>query len=772
MEQKINVFAYAENVPEDINNMQTYVSDSIDHIVEDAIVDAPKYAGFAAAKSGPAQVTVASGRVYNGGKVYAKTAPTVYDFVSQLPVAAKRVVIISAWGSEVDTGATPRNVLIAAQSTPQNPVYQPQVLEVIHARVANLGTSIGSEAPDPVDPVIDSALLQIARVVLTPTGVESVTMYTGNEVPNLNDVEGRVDSLENFEATTAPQLASLASDIARLSNNTKQDVNLELQGRMLGRLAILEAKNGIPSNAADSSADFFLNPASSDLANLSSNCKVEEGVRFADDGKASQALSLFNPLNPLARVANGVLFPAYDSSLRFNTGKVTGWNQVSSYSYSVQDWVKKMMTRSRIRYGGTFSVCTNSAFWQSGSYNSATGVFQRAGETFTVSLDPNQPGWSNYRDHVLMRLTQFWVDTWQEPYWDFITETGSFTGSQIAESFPVGQDFWLESVGLYFNQLDSTGSVTVSVVECNSTGEPELSKTLSQTTLARSSLVGAVANSSAAFGAQGETKFTFPTPVYMQAGKRYAFVVVTAANHWIGVSTANTFTQGMFFGLVGGTHVPEPGKHIAANIYACKFRQTVSQIDLAGLQLSGGIVSIDILAGSIAPSSVALTYQVQISGNWVSLSAATIGTLNAGGSLPPLLPFRAVFAGTQDMQPCINLADSSVTVARPKTAYTHYWPATPRTTPAPTTSVRATIRYESFDATKHTAGAKLLTGSGYTTETSPSSYTDVTTADGALERTYVWNLGSAISSFKLKTTGTTTSPLVIFHEAWLKDWVL
>lgn len=762
MEQKINVFAYAENVPEDINNMQTYVADSIDHIVADTIVDTPKFSGFAAAKSGPAQVTVASGRLYNNGKVYAKTVPTVYDFVAQLPVAAKRIVIISTWGSEVDTGATPRNVLLAAQSTPQNPVYQPQVLEIVHARVANLGTSLGAEAPDPVAPVIDSSLLQVARVVLTPTGVESVTMFSDNEAPNLADVEVRVDGLEVFEAAARPQLASLASDIARLSNDSQGRSNNELTGRMLGRLAILEAKNGIPSNAADSSADFFLDPATSDLANLSSNCKVEEGVRFADDGKASQALSLFNPLNPIATVANGVLFPAYDPVVRVNTGRITGWNQISSYSYSVQEWVQKMMTRTRIRYGNAFSVCTNSAFWNTGTYNSVTGTFQRNGETFAVlGVEWQDPG-ANLAWHKVYRLAAFWVDTYEEPYWDFINETGSFTGAQIAESFPVGQDFWLSGVGLTFNQLDSTGSVTVAICECNDTGEPEPSKTLTRATLARSAL-----NISPA-----KTVFTFPTPVYMQAGKRYAFVVITAANHWVGVSTANTFTEGMFFGLVGGTHVPEPGKHIAADLYSCKFRQTVSQIDLGGLQLSGGIVAIDILAGSIAPSSVKLTYQVQIAGAWVSLDKATVGTLNAGGSLPPLLPFRAVFTGTQDMQPCINLADSSVTVARPKTSYTHFWPADPRTPPSSSSSIRATIRYENFDAAYHTAGAKLLSGSGYTTETSPSSYTDKTMEDGSIERTYVWNLGSAISSYKIKTTGTTTSPLNVFHEAWIKDWVL
>jgi hypothetical protein len=759
MEQKINVFAYAENVPEDINNLQTYVADSIDHIVADAIVATPRYAGFLAAKSGPAQVTLTVGRLYNSGKVYAKDTPTAYDFVAQLPVAAKRIVLISAWGSEVDTGATPRNVLIAAQSTPQNPVYQPQILEIVHARVANLGTSIGAEAPDPAPPVIDATLLPIAKVILTPTGVESVTNFSVNEVPTLADVEDRVIDLEAFEAAAAPQLASLASDIARLSNDLKRPDSSQLTGRMLGRLAVLEARNGIPSNAADSSADFFLDPANTDITNVNSNCKVAEGVRFADDGVAVTALQLFNPLNPLATIAGGVLFPAYDPALRFTTGPQSGATQISAYTYQTQNIVQKTMSRQRIRYGREFTVCTNSAFWRSGTYDPVSQTFTRNGETFSLSAADAQRA---AQGHAFIRLKQFWTDIYQEPYWDVVTTTSSIAGASIYETFPVGQDFWLHSVGLLFTALDATGSVTIAICECETTGEGNLAKTLAQATLARSALQAAPA----------KTVFAFSKPVYMQAGKRYALSVITPGNHYIATASGPSFPQGMFFGVTGGYGVADPTKHIVADFHACKFRQTVTAIDLASLQLSGGITSIDILAAAIAPSSTALTYQVQLSGIWTSLNDVNIGNLNAGGALPPLLPFRAVFAGTQDIMPCLDLLTSQVKVARPKTSYTAIWPATARTPPAASASIRATIRFESFEAAWHTTAAKLLTGASYATETNPSSYTDVTTADGALERTYVWNLGAAVSSYKIKTTGTTTTPLITFHQAWIKDWVL
>src|ERR1700722_8666317 len=208
MENQVTFTQYAEAVPDDMNNLQQYVSDSIDHIVGDTLVPTVAYSGFNATKSGPAQVNIDPGRLYNSGKVYALTTPTPYDYTSVLPVAAKKIVMIAAWGSEIDTNATTRNVLIAAQSTPQNPVYKPQILELTHARLANLGSSVGTESPSPQPPVIDGTLLPIATIVLSPTGVDSVTNIVANQVSNLSGLDSRVIVLETFQGTAAPQLAS------------------------------------------------------------------------------------------------------------------------------------------------------------------------------------------------------------------------------------------------------------------------------------------------------------------------------------------------------------------------------------------------------------------------------------------------------------------------------------------------------------------------------------------------------------------------------------
>jgi hypothetical protein len=524
-------------------------------------------------------------------------------------------------------------------------------------------------------------------------------------------------------------------------------------GRVLGRLAILEANSGIPSNAADSSADFFLNPATSDITNPISDCLVSEGVRFAHDGRNQTSIQLFNPIDPNVKVNNGMILPAYSSVIRQTTGTQVGRQLISAYQYQQVDMEERTISRSRIRWGSSFSVCTNSAFWQSGSYDPTTGIFTRGGETFHVE----GTWWIN---HTFVRLTQFWEDHWTENYWEAVTNTYSIQGASVAESFYVGQDYWLEGISILFTALDNTNPCSLVLVECEDTGEPNVKKAFSHVTLSRTNLT------------VGKTKFTFPKPVFMEAGKRYAFQIITNGNHEIATSTGSSFAQGMYFGITGGYPVPDPSRHICAEFYACQFNSNTAHIDLQGLQLVGGIVDIDILLGCVVPASSKMTFQVQSNGKWLALSAVTAGELNASGALPPLLPFRVVLTGTQECMPAIDTTQSWVEVSRPKKAWKHIWPANPRTPPAPSQSIRCMVRYENFDPAHHTAGAQLVDGNNTAAPIAPSSMTDLTPEPGVLERTYVWNTVAPLSSYKIITNSATDTPLIVFHIAWLKEWVI
>jgi len=263
------------------------------------------------------------------------------------------------------------------------------------------------------------------------------------------------------------------------------------------------------------------------------------------------------------------------------------------------------------------------------------------------------------------------------------------------------------------------------------------------------------------------------TPVLLTAGKRIAIILVTTAAHAVATTDGPNFPQGTFFVLSpSGYAQGDLTKHLCLNLYGCRFRASVASIQLQNLQLAGGITAIDILAGAVVPASTALVYEIRLGGAWIPLGKQAVGQLNAGGALNPNIELRATFVGTPDMMPALDLAHSNAHVSRPKTALAHVWPKLPRTPPVSSSQIRVIERYESDDPAQHGWGAKLLTGAGYLTQTPPSSFSDVVKSDGALERTYVFNLAAAVASYKVLTLGTATTPLDVDHGAWIKDYVL
>lgn len=756
-----------EATPDQMVAMQDGIENSIDHIVGDALVPTSGYAGLITTFSGTV-VSVGAGRLYNGGKIYAFDTPATFDMLSKLPVATKKLVLILAYGTEEDTNVQEVNYLIEAQSTPSAPVYQPQAVATTHQRLAVVQPAYGSEAPNPVAP--DAGLaVPVAQIVLTPTGIASCINLTDGKIPVLADIATRTTALEAFEAVVGPEISTIASALAALANNQKNSGTQGQITRIFLSIADLDAKVGIPTTAADSSADYLLDGTNSDLANPLSNCKVMEGIRFADDGASTSVFNLFNPFETLGVIKGGTLFPAYTRYLRQTTGPQTGTLAANSYTYNAVDYTQQTTTQQRTRYGTPFDVCTNSAFWQSGTYDPLTSIFTLPdGETYIADFDPTAGVYLANTDvngvsHVAVRLEQFWTDTVSTTYWDAVVQAPqTIPGFHMFESVVIGQDQWLDAVGVTLGNLDAQGDVTLIVTEAGDNAQPMPGLVLASVT-----------SPFAQLKANAENVFSLTTPVLLESGQRISYGIVTAGAHQIATTDGANFPQGTFFALSpSGFAQGDLTKHLCMNFYGTKFTQSVVSIQLQNLQLAGGITAIDILAPTIIPGSTTLVYEIQLNGVWTPLNVSTVSQLNAGGSLPPNLPIRATMTGTQDMMPALNLAQSQVLVSRPKTAFTHIWPLAPRTPPMASAQIGVIERYESFDPAFHTAGCKLLTGAGYTTEVAPSSYTDVTTTDGALERTYLFDLGAAITSYKVKSTGTTTSVLKMFLGAWIKDYCL
>ncbi len=206
-------------------------------------------------------------------------------------------------------------------------------------------------------------------------------------------------------------------------------------------------------------------------------------------------------------------------------------------------------------------------------------------------------------------------------------------------------------------------------------------------------------------------------------------------------------------------------------LYRCKFKSARATVTLTPLQLSGGILSLDILAGCVVPAGCNLSYEIQVGSDWYNILEADGYTLGQGGTIPPLLPLRAVFNGSVDCMPAINLIDSSVIASRPDTWARHI--SQTRTLPVESDQIRVLDRYEFFDPIYHTASCKLRIGADFGTEVNPSSTTTtIDPIDGSYERTYVFNLGAPVTQFRKDNSISTNTANKVFHVGWQKDYAL
>ncbi|MFZ5705734.1 MAG: hypothetical protein ACOY5R_10750 [Pseudomonadota bacterium] len=749
MERKVIFRDGMDADPNDFNNLQNFAQTSSDHVVGDGISSDRKFAGFAVAQLSATEIEMQPGRLYSNGVRYVLDTSYSRNFLTSLPVATKKHMLLVVFGQEVETDARSREYLIDELTRATETKSLP--MEV--TRLCNVNIVAGQESADPIDPTFDIGAIAVARVILTPAGIDAIEMIEENRLPSVASVSADVDVLKDVQAKTGPKIASLDSDLAALKAASAGNVNIVAYGRTLERLAVLEAKNGVPSAATDSAAFYYLDTDGSDLAFVGSNCKVQEGVRFADINAAEAALTLFEPLNPNAKNVGGTLFPTYTLERRLTSGPRQGELQAASLTYQTHEMVQKTMSRTRIRYGSAFTVCTNAGWWGAITDQYIPRTFQRDGETFQV-LDVDWDG----PTHGWVRLREYWYDTYDEPYWEAVTVDHTVPGTQTAETFLNANDMWLASIGLTFSRLAAEGNATIAICETDR-GMPKLDSAISVTTLLRADMK-----------LNQETVIPIQ-PTFLKGGQRYAILVITAGDHWLATTGGANFPSGTLFTVLDGAYQQGDGtRDLCFSLYACKFAQARAIVRLNDLQLAGGISDIDILADCIEPASCDLTFEIQVDGNWYPLDRSG-SVLGAGGSIPPVVPLRAIFTGTTDVMPAVRLTGSKVRVSRSATNLLHVSPV--RTLPgAGSAQIRVIARYEAFDPAHHTATCKLRTGAGYATVVAPTSFTDIVNPDGSRERTFIFNLGAAVTSFRYQLEATTDSALLTFHHAWTKYFAL
>lgn len=749
MENQVIFRDYQEQTASDHNNIQAYARQSLDHLTNDAVTKTNRYAGFAVVKTAQAEVQVAAGRMYDqNGAIYARNSVLSQAMVAYLPAAAKKLVAVSCYGNEVETDTQERDFLTNVETG----ATQPDSVPMARSRAAVVAFTPGAESADPQAPPIPATHALIAYILLDATSVVSISMQTDNAVFSTENLHVRTKSLEAWRAVTEPRITGIASDVAAIANDVAASSSQFSMAMIYRDIARVKSALAIPDLASDYGADHFLDLRYSDADNsqaLGYDCKVEEGIRFSADADDVNALNIFSANDPNASVNSGLLLPAFDHVLKMEIGPYHSDLGMAQYGFATHDLVQRMMSRQRIRYGSEQTICTNSQWWRSGTYDPVTQTFRIGGETFAV-LNPEVA----QINHQWVRYRQIFIDWYQEPYWESVVVEHSISGAQVAQSFLNANDTWATKLAFYLTVKAANENVFLTLCEVTG-GVPDITKVILQQTVPHASLVS-----------NGWTEVNI-VPTFLRAGARYAIMLTSNANHRVGMAYGQSYLDGTFFYTTDGVyHQGDLTKDMMIQVYSAKFRAPQVTIELDALSLSGGIQNIDLIAGAVEPSSTELIYEIQPggSGAWRQLTVDDLGALS---STPALCRFRARFVGTRDMMPCINLADSEVRISRPKVALKHI--SKPWAIANASDKITVQLLVEDFDPTPHTASCRLRVGATWeTADTVTTKLIDA--ADKRYEKTFVFNLPATITEFVTEITGTTNHPSTTFHVAEFIFW--
>jgi hypothetical protein len=777
MERKVNIQDWQKVTVEDFNNFGLFPRGSFDHIVGDLCIPDMAYTGFTTVQDAPAVVTVGNGRLFHGGLVFYNDSEggVNLDLLSVLPVVTRRYVGVVVWGQEIETDTEPRTFLT-------DPITRATVARVVSTesrRWTNISTVVGSEGPDPQVPSVASNTLAVAWILLDPTGIVSIQMVEENRAPNIRDLDSRMDENDAWRTRTASRLDTLATDLAALAQRLNGTASMKFAIKLGADIARVKETLNLPDNYTAWGADHFLTTDESDLTHVDYLAKIEEGARFPDAAQRDAQIGLLNPLDPsIINQANFVL-PLYEQATRLEILGSDSELSISQYQYQTISWELCAKTRTRIRWGMPFYVCSNGYWWFAPSgrdwqtsigmgegingqgvggmtpntdliYDPIRNILTRGNETFQILDVQDNP------NHTILRLAQFWVDEIVDSYyWRQVVTIEGLNGSVVAQTFLNSQGGWITSVDLFFTRVAASGDVHVLICECNIIGAPDYKKVIARSTVA-ADLLRVPPN---------HTRINF-LPTYLAKGGRYAVVLQTPGNHFISLVHNNKFAQGSLFSSTDGAWASgDLQKDIAMRLNFARFTNTRCTVQLLSLELNGGIAAVDLNFDSVRPPGTTISFEVQHLGNWVPLGYYESNPLIA---LPPLLPFRVILVGTTDEMPGIGVAaNSRCLTSRPRSDFRHI--STARTTGTNVNTIYCDFRLESWRGPPyHTFTPRLLTGAGYVSVRTPSLIEDEIDPNDptTLIRRCTWNLaaigGAPINAYKIRSEGTTDNVLACY----------
>jgi len=748
METKIIFNQFSEVPAADLNALQDGVETSVDAIVAELLFDEGRYTNLAVSKSAALELTIGKGRYIKAGKVYRKDEVTTESLASLVPSANSRIVLVIAGGQEVDTETATRKFLIDAVTRQT----QPRSVATRTERQVLIDLVAGAASASPVRPAVPTGYVAVASLTLSPSGiVGNPIMLADNKALSLETAVSAIALLQANDKKFSAMMATLRSDLAGLSKQVRTKADQTTVDRVRVDVVTLRERLDIPDTFSFWGNDSFATDSETDEAFGGYTALVDGGALHpGENAGTTKTVALLTPSDAKLDQTGALALPVYDEQTLISIDEQNG--QVGFASYGVATLTAKRLNPGRI-------------YLYYGQKPGKEYAEAELAENPAVRLKDPVSG-----DFVLIDLSsakyrliktddpRCWKLMLTAPYWDYQPVEVTTTGARIAQTFFCSQSGWYTSVDLGFTAPATTGGAAVHIKICELTdaGTPDLDSVLANTTVAAADL-------------QTWPDWTHVPlgPVFLRKGQRYAVVIVSTGNHFLGTALTGDYTQGTLLASTDGTTWDaDLGADLVMQLNAAKFRALRRVIELEDITLASGITQLSWAFTGVEPSGTDIILQGRVGGVW-----RTIGTVDDTilTTAPTQVQLRMVLLGTRDVQPGIDLTKSRVWATHPRVSSVHV--SSPRTLPVGATTTSVTVREVSrtFSEALHDWGCKLLTGAGYATEVAASTVRTSRSADGAVTRTWVFTGLPAINAYRIQTTLTLTDITKPFAVTWRSD---
>lgn len=813
MERQIIIRNRQRALAGDIMDMQSGLRATIDELVREAVGSGRYYTGYSAGGS-LFELTLQPGRVWIDGAMYQSLSSTVFaqELFNARPLAQQRIVAVVGWGQEIETtesgaAAEPRQFAVDVVSNQ----YEVQQVTTRKVRRAEINLVSGVEAAQPVVPAIPGNTVLIATVLLSNSGIVSVTMNEEGLLPQGERNALAIGVLQQFLETQATRIDTLVTDLAAIRSNLEDLATKSALAsvRMLAEDALRRANEAysLASNDADFLRDFedrYVDDGLSDVEHSGYSAVVDRGLKFPPAASASltNGIELFNALDARVKVHDDLILPAYSHVLRIDTfgrGKVAAQAALQSYTTATHTIQATVPAKSEVVYakssvysfyitlglgesihGVTFPspdgtmkpipLNSTTRAWALKELGSATG--------HSVPERRGTPGFDVVSLHGIRRGSRVQVKVSYQyeaesaiaapgkPAYEQVTTTTTYDGQGRANTWLQERTGWMTRVGLFFTSRGASGDVRLLVLAVDKSGAPDLRQAPVNVTVPWASIKAAPISTGSPD--EIETIVDIP-PVLLQGGRRYAIAVLSSGDHSVRLATSvGAMTQGAHWALSDAGKwvriIADPDQDMAFRLYFARFPTTSVAVDLKPLSLAGGIHEVAISAQMITPDLTELAFEVQPDGtNWRVLGPPSGQRVAADLSEgPELLPFRVVFEGTHDIMPALSRGSSksTVTSSRPAGALEHYSELIDVGSGNTANRIKVMHILSGFDDGDHDFTVSLITDPLGTPATEAAdAVTDTVLDDETISRTSVFELDAGKQVFQIKAVGANNGAL-------------